>query len=154
MDWLWEFLSTTVHNLLGRASGPLHFRLFVMPTVVSIMAIRAHMRDIREGHPILLWAFLRIPSERRRLFRSGLKDFGRVFVIACLLDTGYQLIVLRQFRIGELLVVAVACAIVPYFLVRGPILRTAYRISRRGHAAPAPNAPPAKPDAEDHQKQE
>jgi hypothetical protein len=149
MDTIWVFLTDTVHNLLGRASGPLHFRLFVMPTVVTILAIRAHLRDVREGRPILLWAFLKIPSERRRLFRSGLKDFGRVFIVACVLDTGYQLFVLREFHIGELLVVAVACAIVPYFLVRGPILRTAYRLHQRLRGAPTS---PAKPGAENHEK--
>ena len=113
--------------------------MFIMPLVVSILAIRAHLRDVREGRPTPLWAFFRDPVERRRLFRSGLKDFGKVFIVACVLDTTYQILVLRTFYLGELLVVAVVCAIVPYFLVRGPITRIA-RLLHRKWAGPADEA--------------
>ena len=131
MDTLWAFLTDTINQLLGRASGPLHFRLFVMPIVVTIMAIRAHLRDVREGKPVFLWAFLKDPAERRRLFRSGLRDFGRVFVVACVLDTAYQLFVLREFHVAQLLIVAVTCAIVPYFIIRGPVTRIVTLVHRR-----------------------
>ena len=93
--------------------------------MVSFLAFRAHRKDIKEGKPTFLGAFLLDKVERRRLFISGLKDFGRVFIFACVLDTIYQLMVLNSFYIGELLLVAFVCAIVPYFLVRGPILRIA-----------------------------
>jgi hypothetical protein len=43
---------------------------------------------------------------------------------------------LRSFYPGELLVVAVTCAIVPYFLVRGPITRIA-SLLRKKWAGPA-----------------
>ena len=125
MDAVLDAVSRGVDQLLGRAGGPLHFRLFVMPIVVTILAVRAHRRDVREGRPTVLWAFVRDPVKRRRLFRSGLKDFGRVFIVAVVLDTTYQLLVLRWFYPVQLLIVAVACAIVPYFLVRGPITRIA-----------------------------
>jgi hypothetical protein len=140
MDTILEMLRSRVEHLLGRASGPLHFRLFIMPLVVTFLAIRAHLRDVREGRPTFLWAFLRDPAERRRLFRSGLKDFGKVFIVACVLDTTYQIWVLGTFYFGELLVVAVGCAIVPYFLVRGPVTRIVVLLHRKW-AAPA--VPPA-----------
>jgi hypothetical protein len=154
MDTLWAFLTDTIHQLLGRASGPLHFRLFVMPIVVTIMAIRAHLRDVREGKPIFLWAFLKDPSERQRLFRSGLKDFGKVFIVACVLDTAYQLFVLKEFHIAPLLVVAVACALVPYFFIRGPVTRIVTLLHRRWCGAAAPPATTTKPPADNHEKQE
>ena len=44
--------------------------------------------------------------------------------MACVLDTIYQIMVLKAFYPGEVLVVAVVCAVVPYFLVRGPLMRT------------------------------
>ena len=131
MHTIIEMLSSRFEHLLGRASGPLHFRLFIMPLVVTFLAIRAHLRDVREGRPLFLWAFLKDPAERQRLFRSGLKDFGKVFVVACVLDTTYQIWVLRSFYLGELLVVAVVCAIVPYFLVRGPITRIVVLLHRK-----------------------
>ena len=49
---------------------------------------------------------------------------GKVFVLAVLLDTGYQIFVLA-FYSGQAIIVAVACAIVPYVLVRGPVTRLA-----------------------------
>jgi len=136
MDTILDMLAHRGEHLVGRAGGPLNFRLFVMPLVVTVLAIRAHLRDVREGRPTVLWAFLRDPAKRRRLFRSGLKDFGKVFVVACVLDTTYQIMVLRSFYLGEMLVVAVVCAIVPYFLVRGPITRIA-RLLYRKWAGPA-----------------
>jgi hypothetical protein len=136
MDTIIDMLSHRGEHLLGRAGGPLNFRLFVMPLVVTVLAIRAHLRDVREGRPTVLWAFLKDPTKRRRLLRSGLKDFGKVFVVACVLDTTYQIMVLKSFYLGEMLIVAVVCAIVPYFLVRGPITRIA-RLLYRKWAGPA-----------------
>lgn len=131
MDAVLEALSRSMEQLLGRAGGPLHFRLFVMPIVVTILAIRAHLKDVREGKPVFMWAFLTDPTERRRLFRSGLKDFGKVFVVAGVLDTTYQLLVFRTFYPLQMVIVAVACAIVPYFLIRGPVTRIALLLHRK-----------------------
>ena len=39
--------------------------------------------------------------------------------MAIVLDTAYQLMVLRAFFVVQALIVAVACAIVPYILFRG-----------------------------------
>jgi hypothetical protein len=137
VDTIIEMLNSRLEHLLGRASGPLHFRLFIMPAVVTVLAIRAHLRDVREGKPTFLWAFLKSPIERRRLFRSGLKDFGKVFIVACVLDTTYQVLVLRSFYLGELLIVAVVCAIVPYFLIRGPVMRIACLLMAKTKASSA-----------------
>lgn len=131
IDTILEMLTTRGGHLFDRFGGPLNFRLFVMPLMVSFLAFRAHRKDLREGNPTFLGAFLLDKDERRRLFRSGLKDFGRVFIFACVLDTIYQLMVLDPFYIGELLLVAFVCAVVPYFLVRGPILRIADRLFRK-----------------------
>jgi hypothetical protein len=123
MATILDVLSRIYHDILGRATGPLNFRLVVMPIVVTILAVRAHLRDVREERPTVLWAFIKDPVERRRLFRSGLKDFGKVFVMAIVLDTTYQLLVFRWIYPAEVLFIAVMCAVVPYFLVRGPITR-------------------------------
>ena len=148
MDAILETLSRGVEQLLGRASGPLHFRLLFMPIVVTILAIRAHLRDVREGHPLYLGAFFTSPTERKRLFRSGLKDFGRVFVVACVLDTIYQIVALRGFYPVQMLIVAVACAIVPYFIIRGPVTRTVNSLRRRWGGAAAASAATTKADGD------
>jgi hypothetical protein len=123
MDKILQLIFRGVQELLGRFSGPLNFRLFVMPTVVTILAIRADLRDAREGRQALLGAFFTDATERGRLLRSAMRDIGKVFLVAIVLDTTYQLWILKSFHIGQLLIVAIVCAIVPYVLVRGPITR-------------------------------
>ena len=125
MDTILDMLFSRGEHLLGRLHGPLNFRLVVMPTVVTLLALRADWKDAREGRPAFLGAFITDPVERRRLFRMALKDIGRVFLVAIVLDTAYQLMVVRWVYPGEVLFVAVLCALVPYVLVRGPIVRTA-----------------------------
>jgi hypothetical protein len=128
MDTIFQMFSRGVERLIGRLSGPLNFRLFVMPTVATILAIRAGLRDAREGQPPYLWGLITNRTERRRLVRSGVKDVGKIFIMAVVLDTAYQLFVLRAFYIGQVLIVAVACAIVPYVLIRGPVTRLTRRL--------------------------
>ena len=118
MDTFRLMVSLFVEELRGRASGPLNFRLIVMPTVVSILAIRAGLRDAREGNRPFLWALLTNPAA---VSSSVFKDIGKVFIMAIVLDTTYQFLVFRACYVLQVLVVAVACAIVPYVLIRGPV---------------------------------
>ncbi len=129
METILEMLSRGVQHLIGRLSGPLNFRLFVMPTVVTILAIRAGIKDARAGHPPFFWAILTNATERQQLLRSALKDVGRIFLIAVILDTTYQLLVLHGFYPIQLLIVAVGCAIVPYIVIRGPVARLSRSLS-------------------------
>ncbi len=128
MDSIMEMVVRGVEQLLGRASGPLHFRLLIMPLVVTFLAVRAGLKDARTGQPAFLWALLTNATERPRLFRSALNDVGKIFIVAVVLDTTYQVLVLRAFYVVQMLIVVVACAIVPYALVRGPVTRL-----MRGH---------------------
>jgi len=140
MDAIREIISRGVEELLGRASGPLHFRLVIQPTIAIILAIRAGLRDAREGQPAFFWAVLIDPAERRRLLRSGWKDVGKIFVIALVLDTVYQLIVLRTFYVVQALIVAVALAIVPYVVFRGPVTRLTRGLYKREGAGQHPGS--------------
>jgi len=136
MDTLVDALKRAVDELLGRASGPMHLRLIMQPLMATFFAIRAGLRDAREGQPAFLWAYINQPDARRRLVGSAWKDIGKVFVIAILLDTVYQIIALKQFRIVQTLIVAFILAILPYVLVRGPVSRIA-RGSTQKPAVPA-----------------
>ena len=124
-------ISRGVEQLLGRASGPLHLRLVIMPTMVTLLAIRAGLRDARAGEPAFLWGIISDPSRRRQRARAAWKDITRIFIVALVLDTVYQVMVLRAFYVVQALIVAVACAIVPYVLFRGPAARLARVLSGR-----------------------
>jgi hypothetical protein len=137
METILHMLFRRGEHLLGRVGGPLNFRLVVMPTVVTIVAIRAGLRDAREGRRPFLSNIFANPAEA---FRSAVKDIGRIFIVALVLDSAYQLMVLRWLYPGEALVVALTCAVLPYVLVRGPVTRlarTRYRTTpdaeSRGH---------------------
>jgi hypothetical protein len=109
----------------------MHLRLIIQPTVAIILAIRAGLADARQGRPAFLWAAITNPAYRPELLREGWKDVGKVFILAVVLDTIYQLIVRRGLYLGELLIVATVLAIVPYVLVRGPVNRIRKRLARK-----------------------
>lgn len=123
MDAIMEIVNRAVGELLGRSSGPLHFRLIIQPIIAAIIAIRAGIRDAKTGQSPFLWTYLTSPAERQRLVQSGWKDIGKVFMIALVLDTVYQLAVLHGFYIVQALMVAVAVAVLPYILLRGLVTR-------------------------------
>ena len=118
-------------NLIGRASGPMNFRLVIQPTVASVLAIRSGLKDAREGRPAFLWAAITNPDYRHELWRQGSRDVGKVFVLAVVLDAVYQLLVQRGVFLLELVVVATVLAIVPYVLIRGPVGRFTTALRRR-----------------------
>jgi len=125
MDPITESLTRGVEQLLGRASGPLHFRLVLQPIVATALAIRAGLRDAREGNSAFFWTVLTSSSQRQLLIRSGWKDVGKLFIVAAVLDVIYQLVVLRAIYPVQTLIVCVCVAVVPYILLRGPVTRIA-----------------------------
>jgi hypothetical protein len=124
-----EALSRAVEQLLGRASGPLHFRLLIQPAISAVLAVRAGLKDARGGQPFL-WGVVTDEAERSRLVRSAWKDIGKLFLMGLALDSVYQAIALRAYFPLQALIVAVVCAVLPYVLIRGPVMRLARR-SRR-----------------------
>jgi hypothetical protein len=126
-----EFFSRVWEMLIGRLDGPLTFRLLMQPAVAVILAIRAGLRDAREGRPpYFFWSVFTNPVRRPELFRLVWQDVGKVFVVAIALDVIYELIVYRWVYPGQALIVATVLAIIPYLLIRGPITRVARYFAR------------------------
>ena len=126
-----EILKRVWDNLVARASGPMHFRLIIQPAMAGFLAIRAGLRDAREGRPTFLWTAVTNRAHRPELFRQGRKDVGKVFAFAVILDAIYQLIVQRGAYVLETLIVATSMAVVPYVLLRGPVSGIARSFARR-----------------------
>ena len=131
-----EIFARVWQNLYARLTGPMNLRFFIQPTVATILAIRAGLRDAHQNRPPFLWAVLWSPAHRRELSRQGWKDVGKVFVIAAILDVVYQLIVHRGVYLLELLITAVTLAILPYILIRGPISRIGRIVVNARSASP------------------
>lgn len=123
-------------NIIGRASGPMHLRLFLQPAVAAFLAIRAGLRDARAGRTPYGWTIVSTPGDRGRLLREGWGDVGKVFVIATALDGIYQLIEFHRLYLAGAVMIAATLAIIPYFLLRGLANRIASL--RTGHKHPAP----------------
>ncbi len=130
-----ELLARVIRNLTGRVGGPMSLRLIIQPTIATILAIRAGLRDGREGAGPYFWNVLVNAGRRKDLLRQGWKDVGKLFFMACLLDIVYQLIVARWVYPLETLIVATVLALVPYVLLRGIVGRLARRWHRRADAS-------------------
>jgi len=126
-----EMLVRMWNGLVARVGGPMTFRVILQPTMATLLAVRAGLKDAREGRAPYLWTILTDPSQRAGLIREGWKACARVFFLAIIIDLIYQWIVQRWVYPGELIVVAIVLALVPYLLIRGPVNRLARRFGRR-----------------------
>ena len=122
-----ETLTRIWNEIVGRTSGPVALRFILQPLMATVLAVRSGLGDARAGKPAFLWTIVSDPAGRRATLRSGWKDIGKVFVIACVLDGVYQVVKHHDLRVLPMLVMAVFLAIVPYALVRGPVTRLAAR---------------------------
>jgi hypothetical protein len=123
-------------NFLARPTGSLNLRFILQPAIATLIAVRAGMKDAKEGRPAYLWAALTNPEYRWQLLHGGWKDMRTPFLIAATLDAIYQLIIHKFIYPLELLFTATLLALVPYFILRGPVNRIARRfIGRETEAA-------------------
>ena len=126
-----EMLARLWNGLVARVGGPMTFRVILQPSMATLLAVLAGLKDAREGRPPYLWTILTDPSQRAGLIREGWKACARVFFLAIIIDVIYQWYVQRWVYPGELIVVAIVLALVPYLLIRGPANRVARRLVRR-----------------------
>ena len=112
-------------NIFARVGGPMTFRVILQPTMATILAVIAGLKDARANRPPYFWTILTDPSQRVDLIRQGWKAIGRVFILAIVMDIIYQLIVEHWLYPFELLIVAILLAVLPYLFIRGPVNRLA-----------------------------
>jgi hypothetical protein len=58
-----------------------------------------------------------------QVIKDGWKSVGKVFLIAMLLDVVYQILIQRFVYPGEVVLVAILLAIVPYLIASGLVTR-------------------------------
>jgi hypothetical protein len=120
MEELWQRF---VENLIGRLDGPLHFRIIVQPLMAVIFATLDGIKDARAAKPAYFWALASSPEHRKELLKDGWKHFGKIFILAIILDLVYQIKVHHTVYPGEMLLTALVLAVLPYVLLRGPVNR-------------------------------
>lgn len=119
-------------GLVDRIGGPMTFRLILQPLMATLLAVRAGLKDAREGRPPYFWTLITEPAQRVDLLREGWRSIARVFVLAVVMDFIYEWVMGRWFYPLETLIVAIVLAVLPYLFLRGPV----NRIARRWHRAP------------------
>jgi hypothetical protein len=118
-----EIIHRFFENLVGRLDGPMHFRFILQPAMAIFFAVLDGVKDAKLGKPAYFWAFFVYPEQRKALWKDGWKHFGKIFILAIVLDIIYQWRVQHSFYPGEMLLTALILAVIPYVLLRGPINR-------------------------------
>jgi hypothetical protein len=90
-----------------------------------LAALHDGVRDARLGRSPYFWTVLSDPAKRGGRLREGLISTARIILLGFGMDGLYQWIVLKTFYPGEMVIVAILLAFVPYLLLRGPICRAA-----------------------------
>jgi hypothetical protein len=126
-EWMTRFWS----DLVARTTtGPMTFRFVLQPLMAIFYAHRDGLHDARAGRPPYFYTMLTEPGQRIELLREGFKAVARVIAFGVVIDTIYQIIVFGRLYPGELVVIVLLLAFVPYLLFRGPINRL---VRRRTH---------------------
>jgi hypothetical protein len=127
-----NILQRIYENLFGRLDGPLHFRFIIQPLMAVIFAVIDGIKDAKAGKPAYFWAIASKPDQRKELLKDGFKHFGKIFLIAIILDIVYQFKVFHRVYPVEMLITAFVLAVIPYVVLRGPINRLMRSIVRKG----------------------
>jgi hypothetical protein len=120
-----DLLNGVWSEIAARPGGPMAFRFYLQPMMAFLFAVRDGLHDARTGKPAYFWALLIRSADRAELLWDCWKSVRNIFVIAAAMDLIYQLLVLHGLRPVQTLAVAVALAIIPYVVLRGPANRLA-----------------------------
>jgi hypothetical protein len=113
-----ESLRQAWEEIFGRLTGPMSLRIIIQPIMATFLAIRAGWADAREGRPIFFWTLARDPAQMRVMLKNLWRIGGKVFIVALVLDSIYQIIVFHRVYAIQLLIVAMLLALVPCMIVR------------------------------------
>jgi hypothetical protein len=123
-----DLISRIFENMVGRVYGAMHFRVYMQPAMAILFAVLDGKKDAADGRVPYFWSLFTEPRHRAALLREGWKSVAKIFILALVLDTVYQVIELHWFYPGEALLTAALLALVPYILLRGPANRIIARM--------------------------
>ena len=126
----WYGLSAEVRgriwqDIVDRPGGPMTFRFILQPLMAAVAALLDGIKDARLGRSPYLWTVLTNAQESADRLREGLIATARIILLGLVMDGIYQAVVLKTFYPGEMVLVAIILAFVPYVLLRGPFARIA-----------------------------
>ncbi len=123
-------------DVAERPGGPMTFRFILQPTMAFLAALHDGIKDARTGRPLYSWSLLTKREGRAERLHEGFLATARIILLGLGMDAIYQVKVFNTFYPGEMVVVALLLAFLPYVLLRGPISRIARRWFARQHSTP------------------
>jgi hypothetical protein len=124
----WYGLSTEVlermwRDIAERPGGPMAFRFLLQPCMAALAAFHDGSKDAHLNRSPYLWTVLTDRNDSAGRLREGVISTARIILLGLAMDGVYQAIVLQAFYPGEMLLVAILLAFLPYLLLRGPFCR-------------------------------
>ncbi len=138
----WYGGSAEVHrriwsDMAARPGGPMTFRFVLQPCMAALAAYRDGSRDARLGRSPYLWSVITGSDGTAGRLWEGLVATARILLLGLVMDGIYQTTVLGTFYPGEMVLIAVLLAFLPYVLLRGPIARlVSWWNARHGDSSP------------------
>ena len=114
-------------QLIERPSEPMAFRFVLQPLMAAIAAFLHGRRDARLGRAPYFWTVMSSRQERVARLREGLNATAKMIVLGLVMDSIYQVIVLKRFYPVEAVIVALLLGFVPYVIFRGVVTRIVYQ---------------------------
>lgn len=138
----WYGLSSEVLGRIGRdvaerPGGPMTFRFVLQPCMAALAAWHDGTKDARLHRSPYLWTVLTDRDASAGRLREGVIATARVLLLGLIMDGAYQAIVLKTFYPGEMVLIAILLAFLPYLLLRGSFARLMGWRSGRKSADPA-----------------
>src|SRR5947199_1238824 len=90
MTTMTDMVARGWENFVARPRGPLNLRFIIQPTLASIIALRAGLKDANAGRPAYLWSVFTNSDYRKVFLHVGLKDLRFRIVFAKTLAVVYQ----------------------------------------------------------------
>ncbi|MCV3241707.1 hypothetical protein [Mesorhizobium sp. ZC-5] len=120
-------------DIFDRPGGPMSFRFVLQPIMAAIAAFHDGAKDARLGREPYMTRLLSGSGDRTDLLKEAVISTGRILLLGLVMDGIYQFTVLKTFYPGEMVIITLALALVPYLLLRGLFSRLAR--SRSGPAS-------------------
>ena len=118
-------------DIFDRPGGPMSFRFILQPLMAAIAALHDGAKDARLGRQPYLTRLLSGSDVRSGMLSEAVVSTGRILLLGLVMDGIYQFVVLKTFYPGEMVIITLALALVPYLLLRGPFSRVAHWWSSR-----------------------
>ncbi len=124
-------------DIAARPGGPMTFRFILQPCMAALAAFHDGAKDARLGRTPYLWSLLSHAGRSTDRLLEGLFATARIMALGFAMDAVYQATVLKTFYPGEMVIIAILLAFLPYVLLRGPFARLVrWWNSRHGGSSP------------------